>query len=70
MGAVLKKFLRFDQLSGNAVSKIKYTAFFAAVVMVLTIASGCTDIERRGYSPIPQNSSPSWSNNPYGDIRN
>ena len=74
MGAVLSKIPH--QSGGFACSVIRgylfsrkiCLALFAAAI--LAVICGCTDIERRGYSPIPQNSSPSWSSNPYGDIRN
>lgn len=35
-------------------------AFFALLVL-----AGCTETERRGYSPIPQNSPGAWEVNPY-----
>ena len=49
-----------------------------AVVILLTAAflltmliAGCTQIERDGMSPIPQNSPGAWEINPYGvDFRN
>ncbi len=42
--------------------------FFA--VCLAALIGGCTDIERSGYSPIPQNSPGSWSYRPYGDMQN
>ncbi|MBQ9787241.1 MAG: hypothetical protein IJW33_03635 [Lentisphaeria bacterium] len=41
------------------------TAVFAAAVF-LFLFSGCTQIERDGYSPIPRNTPASWELNPYG----
>lgn len=51
------------------------TKVFAAVLMAAAfllglVASGCTELERNGMSPIPQNSPGSWELRPYGDIRN
>lgn len=37
----------------------------AGLVAVLIAAAGCTEIERKGYSPIPQNSPGAWEINPY-----
>lgn len=42
----------------------------AMLILFVILFSGCTDIERRGYSPIPQNSPASWQTQPYGDMRN
>jgi len=43
-------------------------------VVLLTAAilffAGCTEIERNGFSPIPQNTPASWELNPYGDFGN
>ena len=43
-------------------------------VVLLTAAilffAGCTQIERDGRSPIPQNRPASWELNPYGDFAN
>ena len=41
------------------------TAFLLALLI-----SGCTQIERDGMSPIPQNSPGAWEYNPYGDFQN
>ena len=39
--------------------------------LIAGMAFGCTERERAGYSPIPQNSPASWGINPYeGRIRN
>lgn len=43
-------------------------AFIAAVF--LCFIGGCSEYERRGYSPIPQNRPASWEMRPYGDMRN
>lgn len=40
------------------------TAVSVAAVFLLT---GCTQIEREGISPIPQNTPASWEMNPYGE---
>ena len=42
--------------------------FFSAAVLILAalfFCSGCTELERQGYSPIPQNSPAGWELNPY-----
>ena len=47
--------------------------FFAAALLAVlraALAAGCTDIERRGISPIPQNRPASWETRPFGDIHN
>ena len=47
--------------------------FFAAAllaVLLASLAAGCTDIERRGISPIPQNRPASWETRPFGNIHN
>ena len=36
-----------------------------AVLALLVLVAGCTETERRGYSPIPQNSPGAWEVNPY-----
>ncbi len=43
------------------------TAVFMTAVFLLAVSAGCTQLERDGFSPIPQNSPPSWEVNPYGD---
>jgi len=42
------------------------TAVITAAVFLL-LFSGCTEIERGGVSPIPQNTPASWEMNPFGD---
>ena len=43
----------------------------ASLAMILTaLAAGCTDIERRGISPIPQNRPAGWETRPFGNIHN
>ena len=54
---------------------MKRSRFLAAVLMAAAflsglLASGCTELERNGMSPIPQNSPGSWELQPYGEIRN
>jgi hypothetical protein len=43
------------------------TAVFMAAVFLSAASAGCTQLERDGFSPIPQNAPPSWEINPYGD---
>lgn len=43
---------------------IRAVTIFVTALFFLMI-SGCTEIERKGYSPIPQNSPGSWELNPY-----
>ncbi len=42
----------------------------AAFLLSLVLLPGCTQIERDGFSPIPQNSPAAWEMRPYGDIQN
>ena len=51
---------------------MKKRLFFAVVVLTAAISflAGCTQIEREGRSPIPQNRPASWELNPYGDFAN
>lgn len=35
------------------------------LVAMALAAAGCTELERKGYSPIPQNSPGAWEINPY-----
>ncbi len=47
--------------------------FVTAVVITavfLSLAGGCTEYERRGYSPLPHNRPAAWESRPYGDMRN
>jgi len=37
-------------------------------VILGLLLGGCTDIERGGVSPLPQNRPASWENKPFGDI--
>jgi hypothetical protein len=41
-----------------------------AAFLLMLITAGCTQLERDGLSPIPQNSPGGWEMNPYGDFRN
>ncbi|MBO5822247.1 MAG: hypothetical protein J6R86_04470 [Lentisphaeria bacterium] len=43
---------------------IRAVTIIVAALLFLVI-SGCTEIERQGYSPIPQNSPGGWELNPY-----
>lgn len=42
----------------------KFIAVTIGVTAMFFIA-GCTELERQGYSPIPQNSPGAWEMNPY-----
>lgn len=43
---------------------IRAVTLIVAALLFLA-AAGCTEIERNGYSPIPQNSPGEWEINPY-----
>ena len=43
---------------------IRAVTILVAALLFMVI-SGCTEIERKGYSPIPQNSPGDWELNPY-----
>lgn len=40
----------------------------AAAFLLLGILAGCTEYERRGVSPLPQNRPSSWEMQPFGQI--
>lgn len=40
------------------------------LTLLFLLIGGCTEYERAGYSPIPQNTPCGWEINPYGDLRN
>ena len=40
------------------------------LALLFLLIGGCTEYERAGFSPIPQNSPASWELTPYGDLRN
>ena len=48
----------------------KAAVLMAAAFLLLLLAAGCTELERNGMSPIPQNSPGGWEMNPYGEIHN
>ena len=50
-----------------SLSVIAVSALIAGTVFCL---SGCTQLERDGFSPIPQNSPAGWELNPYGNLQN
>ena len=47
--------------------KLTIAAVCMTAVFLLLAAVGCTQLERDGLSPIPQNTPSSWEMNPYGD---
>jgi len=47
-----------------------YIAAVSVTAVFFCLLAGCTDLERQGMSPIPQNRPPSWQLQPYGQIRN
>ena len=51
-------------------SQILAAVVLAAAFLLGLFASGCTELERNGMSPIPQNSPGSWEMRPYGDFHN
>ena len=51
-------------------SQILAAVLMAAAFLLGLAVSGCTELERNGMSPIPQNSPGSWELNPYGEIHN
>lgn len=57
----------------DKIDKKNITAVFyrtAVFLFLLLLAAGCTQIERDGMSPIPQNSPGGWEMNPYGNFYN
>lgn len=46
------------------------SAAAALAAAFFCLGSGCTEQERMGVSPIPQNSPASWELQPYGPVRN
>ena len=52
-------------------SKKTYAVVLLTAAFLLTLLQiGCTQLERDGFSPIPQNSPGAWEINPYGEIQN
>lgn len=50
---------------------VKKIAILTVIIAVITVFfAGCTELEREGLSPIPQNSPGGWEINPYGDLQN
>ena len=49
------------QIIPNLIKAVLVTAFF------FLLAGGCTDYERAGLSPLPQNRPASWEVNPFGN---
>jgi hypothetical protein len=47
------------------VKKIIFAVTFSVAALLFLTVAGCTEIERSGYSPIPQNSPGEWEVNPY-----
>lgn len=43
----------------------KIFLFLAIVVLTVLFMAGCTDLERRGYSTIPQNRPAAWETSPF-----
>ncbi len=51
----------------NFVSVIVKSASLAAAFLLFSaLLGGCSEQERRGISPLPQNRPAQWENNPYG----
>lgn len=45
---------------------VKNAAFPVAFLLLAVLIAGCSDQERRGVSPLPQNRPAGWETNPYG----
>lgn len=45
---------------------VRNAAFLVAFLLLTIIFAGCSDQERRGVSPLPQNRPAGWETNPYG----
>lgn len=52
------------------IKKKNAVVLLTAAFLLIVLIAGCTQIERDGMSPIPQNSPGSWELNPYGDLQN
>ncbi|MBR2345254.1 MAG: hypothetical protein IKA71_05660 [Lentisphaeria bacterium] len=48
----------------------KFAVVTLTAAFLLISIAGCTQLERDGISPIPQNSPGAWEINPYGDFQN
>ena len=55
---------------GTMIKKKNAVVLLTAAFLLIVLIAGCTQIERDGMSPIPQNSPGSWELNPYGDLQN
>jgi len=54
----------------SAYNPLGHWCIFVMLVLLFLFLAGCTEYERSGYSPIPQNSPGGWEIAPYGDLRN
>ena len=45
---------------------LKNAALVAAFLFFTAVLAGCSEQERRGVSPLPQNRPVQWETNPYG----
>lgn len=58
-------------MRGHADGKfLERTGILLMLALLFLCAGGCTEYERAGFSPIPQNSPAGWEITPYGDLRN
>ena len=53
------------QMSSCTKTKLNRAVTVIVAALLFLVISGCTEIERQGYSPIPQNSPGNWELNPY-----
>jgi len=47
-------------------SSLKNAVLVAAFLLFFAVLTGCSEQERRGISPLPQNRPAEWELNPYG----
>lgn len=52
-------------MSSSAKAKSISAVTIIVTALLFLMISGCTEIERKGYSPIPQNSPGGWELDPY-----
>ncbi|MCI5779979.1 MAG: hypothetical protein MR051_09245 [Lentisphaeria bacterium] len=48
--------------------RISAVVIATAAFLYAALSAGCTELERNGMSPIPQNSPGAWELNPYGEM--
>jgi len=51
----------------NVIERLFRSMLWLLAVLLLAGIAGCTEYERKGISPLPQNRPSDWENRPWGD---